>query len=126
MCDLSLLSVPISGRRLYINPDIPAPERTTAGVRRDMKLAVELQTPVNGLKGPSAFWSLQYLDLVECFTVEYMHCVLLGVTRQFTDYWFDSSRCHENFYIGQYFIVLPASWFWNSWVYEAYWLCKVT
>ncbi|KAH7938992.1 hypothetical protein HPB52_004109 [Rhipicephalus sanguineus] len=87
------------GRRLYINPDIPAPERTTAGVRRDMKLAVELQNPVNGLKGPSAFWSLQYLDLVECFTVEYMHCVLLGVTRQFTDYWFDSSRCHENFYI---------------------------
>ncbi|XP_049273643.1 uncharacterized protein LOC119398647 [Rhipicephalus sanguineus] len=30
-----------------------------------------------------------------------MHCVLLGVTRQFTDYWFDSSRCHENFYIGR-------------------------
>ncbi|KAL1439217.1 hypothetical protein MTO96_001312 [Rhipicephalus appendiculatus] len=89
------------GRRLYINPDMPAPERTTGGVRRDMKLAVELQTPVNGLKGPSAFWPLQYLDLVECFTAEYMHCVLLGVTRQFTDYWFDSSRSHENFYIGR-------------------------
>ncbi|XP_049518704.1 uncharacterized protein LOC125943434 [Dermacentor silvarum] len=66
-----------------------------------MKLAMELQTPVNGLKGPSAFWPLQYLDLVECYTVEYMHCVLLGVTRQFTEYWFDSSHCHEKFYIGR-------------------------
>ncbi|KAH7980328.1 hypothetical protein HPB49_015042 [Dermacentor silvarum] len=74
------------GRRLYINSEPPAPERTAAGIRRDMKLAMELQTPVNGLKGPSAFWPLQYLDLVECYTVEYMHCVLLGVTRQFTEY----------------------------------------
>ncbi|KAH7974577.1 hypothetical protein HPB49_017064 [Dermacentor silvarum] len=89
------------GRRLYINSEPPAPERTAAGIRRDMKLAMELQTPVNGLKGPSAFWPLQYLDLVECYTVEYMHCVLLGVTRQFTEYWFDSSHCHEKFYIGR-------------------------
>lgn len=103
------MSICISGRRLYINSEPPAPERTAAGIRRDMKLAMELQTPVNGLKGPSAFWPLQYLDLVECYTVEYMHCVLLGVTRQFTEYWFDSSHCHEKFYIGQYSVVLAVS-----------------
>ncbi|KAH7974236.1 hypothetical protein HPB49_012423 [Dermacentor silvarum] len=89
------------GRRLFINSEPTAPERTAAGIRRDMKLAMELQTPVNGLKGPSAFWPLQYLDLVECYTVEYRHCVLLGVTRQFTEYRFDSSHCHEKFYIGR-------------------------
>ncbi|XP_077519826.1 uncharacterized protein LOC144129555 [Amblyomma americanum] len=56
---------------------------------------------VNGLKGPSPLWSLKYLDLVSCYTVEYMHCVLLGASRQFTEYWFDSSSCREKFYIGR-------------------------
>lgn len=59
-----------------------------------MELALRLGTPVNGLKGP-------YLDLVACYTVEYMHCVLLGVMRQFTEYWLDSSNSQERYYIGR-------------------------
>ncbi|XP_077513835.1 uncharacterized protein LOC144124809 [Amblyomma americanum] len=66
-----------------------------------MKLVMLQKTSVNGLKGPSPLWSLKYLDLVSCYTVEYMHCVLLGVTRQFTEYWFDSSSCREKYYIGR-------------------------
>ncbi|XP_077489460.1 uncharacterized protein LOC144100360 [Amblyomma americanum] len=66
-----------------------------------MKLAMLQKTSVNGLKGPSPLWSLKHLDLVSCYTVEYMHCVLLGVPRQFTEYWFDSSSCREKYYIGR-------------------------
>lgn len=44
---------------------------------------------------------LQHFDLVWGYTVEYMHFVLLGVTRQFTDYWFDSSNSNEAYYMGK-------------------------
>ncbi|XP_077511368.1 uncharacterized protein LOC144121829 [Amblyomma americanum] len=89
------------GRRLYTSTEPPAEERTSKGVRKNMKLAMLQKTSVNGLKGPSPLWSLKYFDLVSCYTVEYMHCVLLGVTRQFTEYWFDPSRCREKYYIGR-------------------------
>ncbi|XP_064467922.1 uncharacterized protein LOC135378756 [Ornithodoros turicata] len=88
------------GRRLYLETE-GAVQRTSEGVRRDMELALRLGTPVNGLKGPSPLMKLPHLDLVWCYTVEYMHCVLLGVTRQFTDYWLDSSNHHEGYYIGR-------------------------
>jgi hypothetical protein len=34
--------------------------------------------------------------------VDYMHCVLLGVTRQFTALWFDSSYNDRPWYLGAY------------------------
>ncbi|XP_049516681.1 uncharacterized protein LOC125942543 isoform X1 [Dermacentor silvarum] len=88
------------GRLLYTHskPDV---ERTSAGIRRDMSLAASLKTPVNGLKGLSPLTELPHFDLVWGYTVEYMHCVLLGVVRQFTDYWFDSSNNNEAYYIGR-------------------------
>ena len=39
------------------------------------------------------------LDIVKSFPVDYMHCVLLGVTRQFHSLWFDSTSSHEVFSI---------------------------
>lgn len=62
---------------------------------------MQLDTPVNGVKGPSPLTNLPYLDLVWCYTVEYMHCVLLGVVRQFTEYWVDSVNSNEDYYIGK-------------------------
>lgn len=92
--------ISLDGRRLYVDT-VPDVERTTAGVLRDMRLALELGTPVNGLKGPSPLVRLPQFDLVQGYTVEYMHCVLLGVTRQFTEYWFDTSNSAEDYYIGR-------------------------
>lgn len=88
------------GRLLYLHskPDV---ERTSAGIRRDMTLASRLKTPVNGLKGVSPLVKLPHFDLVLGYTVEYMHSVLLGVTRQFADYWFDSSNSNEPYYMGR-------------------------
>ncbi|KAL1446704.1 hypothetical protein MTO96_028757 [Rhipicephalus appendiculatus] len=87
-------------RLLYLHskPDV---ERTSAGIRRDMTLASRLKTPVNGLKGASPLVKLPHFDLVWGYTVEYMHSVLLGVTRQFADYWFDSSNSNEAYYMGR-------------------------
>ncbi|XP_077547929.1 uncharacterized protein LOC144160537 [Haemaphysalis longicornis] len=87
-------------RRLYLQTE-PSVQRTTERVQRDAKLAMQLDTPVNGVKGPSPLTKLPYLDLVWCYTVEYMHCVLLGVVRQFTEYWVDSVNSDEDYYIVQ-------------------------
>ncbi|XP_049273313.1 uncharacterized protein LOC119399356 [Rhipicephalus sanguineus] len=66
-----------------------------------MTLASRLKTPVNGFKGVSPLMKLPHFDLVWGYTVEYMHSVLLGVTRQFSDYWFDSSNSNEAYYMGR-------------------------
>ncbi|KAH7955276.1 hypothetical protein HPB52_000080 [Rhipicephalus sanguineus] len=75
-------------------------QRTPESVLRDMKFAIEVSEPVNGLKGPSPLARLKGFDLVLGQTVNYMHCVLLGVTKCFADTWFDSSNHQEPYYIG--------------------------
>lgn len=40
-------------------------------------------------------------DLVRGVAVDYMHCVLLGVTRLLLRLWFDSSHHREPWYIGK-------------------------
>ncbi|KAM7284953.1 hypothetical protein ISCGN_031951 [Ixodes scapularis] len=69
-------------------------------VLRDMKLALQSGVSVNGVKGPSPFATLPNSDLVWGFNVDCMHCVLLGVARQFTEYLLNSTNCHKHFYIG--------------------------
>ncbi|KAL1429301.1 hypothetical protein MTO96_016458 [Rhipicephalus appendiculatus] len=98
--NLSKLKQQAEGHLLYLHskPDV---ERTSAGIRRDMTLASRLKTPVNGLKGVSPLVKLPHFDLVLGYTVEYMHSVLLGVTRQFADYWFDSLNSNEPYYMGR-------------------------
>ncbi|KAL1419667.1 hypothetical protein MTO96_025014 [Rhipicephalus appendiculatus] len=76
-------------------------QRTPKGMLRDMKFAIEVGEPVNGLKGPSPLASVKGFDLVLGQAVEYMHCVLLGVTKCFADTWFDTSNNQEPDYIAQ-------------------------
>lgn len=47
--------------------------------------------PINGIKSISCMIAFKYFDLVNSFTVDYMHNVLLGVTKQLMKLWFDSS-----------------------------------
>lgn len=44
---------------------------------------------VKGVKGNTIFSTLSFIDLGTCVIPEYMHSVLLGVTRQFIDLWFN-------------------------------------
>jgi len=39
-------------------------------------------------------------DIVNSFPIDYMHCVLLGVTKQFLDLWFNSKYHDSPWYIG--------------------------
>ncbi|XP_075750139.1 uncharacterized protein LOC142814769 [Rhipicephalus microplus] len=72
------------GRQRYTN--VVADElRTPKGMMRDMKFAIEVGELVNGLKGPSPLARLKGFDLVLGQTVDYMHCVLLGVTKCFAE-----------------------------------------
>ncbi|CAN8023540.1 unnamed protein product, partial [Ixodes persulcatus] len=76
-------------------------ERTHELVLRDMKYAVTYDTTVNGFKGPSPLINLENYDMVSGQACEYMHSVLLGVTKQLTEHLLDSSNSAERFYIGK-------------------------
>ncbi|XP_064473705.1 uncharacterized protein LOC135388223 [Ornithodoros turicata] len=89
----------VSGSMRYLGTS-PYVERSEAGVVRDMELALQFDGPVNGIKGPSPVMNLPHFNLVWGFTVEYMHAVLLGVARQFTDLMFNSVNHGQAFYIG--------------------------
>ncbi|KAG0429616.1 hypothetical protein HPB47_023442 [Ixodes persulcatus] len=98
-CPWCLASGEHVGGSLRYRGTVADEERTPEGVRRDMELALQGGVSVNGVKGPSPLANLPHFNLVWGFSVDYMHGVLLGVARQFADYLFNSTNCHENFYI---------------------------
>ena len=53
-----------------------------------------------GIKGPSWLSLLPGFDIIKGMSVDYMHCVLLGVTRQVLHLWFDSKHHQEMWYLG--------------------------
>lgn len=54
-----------------------------------------------GVMHASRLLLLHDFDIVCGFAVDYMHCVLLGVTRTLTSLWFDSDHHTEPYYIGR-------------------------
>ena len=56
--------------------------------------------PVEGVKGTSWLDTVSWFDCVQGTAVDYMHCVLLGVTRQLLHLWFDSKHHHALCYTG--------------------------
>lgn len=52
------------------------------------------------MKGPSWLDTVPGFDFVRGTTVDYMHCVLLGVTRQLIRLWFETQHSKELWYIG--------------------------
>lgn len=55
---------------------------------------------VLGVKSVSPLLILNGFDMVKSFSIDYMHCVLLGVTKQFLDMWLNSKNHCEPWYIG--------------------------
>ncbi|XP_064460397.1 uncharacterized protein LOC135370543 [Ornithodoros turicata] len=78
----------------------PVEQRTSELLVRDGELSLELDTDINGVKGPTPMMYLPGFDLVRGCSVEYMHSVLLGVARQLNDHLFGSSHSVERYYIG--------------------------
>lgn len=72
-------------------------------MKRDMEWALEYGTVVNGVKGPSPLLNLPHFDMVRGQTIDYMHCLLLGVTKQLTEAMLSASEngAAKGFYIGK-------------------------
>lgn len=71
--------------------------RTNAAVLRDAQKADETNCIGNGIKGKSVL----SVDLVKGVPVDYMHCVLEGVTKWMLEKWVNSSSHRCACYIGR-------------------------
>nr|XP_055061257.1 uncharacterized protein LOC129444550 [Misgurnus anguillicaudatus] len=58
------------------------------------------QQPIMGVKRPSQLMKLDKFQMVQGFVPEYQHSVCLGVTRQLTSLWLDSTNHQHGWYIG--------------------------
>jgi hypothetical protein len=65
-----------------------------------MLKAQQNKTVVNGFKGLSATANFQYFNLVHSFPIDYLHNVLLGVTKQMFSLWFNSKNHKKDYYLG--------------------------
>ncbi|XP_053398926.1 uncharacterized protein LOC123537936 [Mercenaria mercenaria] len=72
---------------------------------RDAEVAGKSQY---GVKGVTVLTNLSYFDVIRNVTVDYMHCVLLGVQKMLLTLWTDSAKKTEKFYIGDFTAVLDA------------------
>ena len=84
----------------YIQNNPAGPKHTTEQLEKDSREAIEKGTAVNGVKGPSWFSMVPNYNILEGNTVDYMHCVLLGVTKMLLKLWFDSEHSKEMWYCG--------------------------
>lgn len=74
-------------------------DRDSKSMIRDMEVALVEGRPVRGVKGPSQLINMPFFDIVWGFVPDYMHAVLLGVTRQITELLLQS--CEQPYYIGR-------------------------
>lgn len=85
--------------RVY--PDVEAEKRSHKHIIECGAKAVnEGVNHVLGVKSVSPLILLHGFDMVKSFAIDYMHCVLLGVTKQFLDIWLNSKHHSEPWYIG--------------------------
>lgn len=73
--------------------------RTNSEVLHLAEMAFSSKKPVLGVKGPSILQLLPEFDIIQGLVPDYMHSVLLGVVRQMSKLWFDSSNHSEAYYI---------------------------
>ncbi|KAJ1519060.1 hypothetical protein ONE63_011303 [Megalurothrips usitatus] len=76
--------------RYCVSRDGFLPNRTDEEIRRDMNASNENNSVVNGVTGISVLTLLPSFDMVNGFVIDYMHAVLLGVTKMFLKLWIES------------------------------------
>jgi hypothetical protein len=55
---------------------------------------------VKGIKGPAVFSYLPNFNIIKGVPLDYMHGVLLGVSKTLINYWFNSKYSQEEWYCG--------------------------
>lgn len=56
---------------------------------------------INGIKSVSCMVAAYYFDLVNGFSIDYMHCILLGIVRKLVDLWLNTENNSQPFYISK-------------------------
>ncbi|VDI58923.1 Hypothetical predicted protein [Mytilus galloprovincialis] len=80
-------------RTFPYNSSEPDPEkRTTQECINNAVTAIQNGTVVNGIKGPSFLMALKYYDFVKSSSIDYMHGVLLGITKLLINLWTNGSN----------------------------------
>ncbi|XP_029997055.1 uncharacterized protein LOC115424088 [Sphaeramia orbicularis] len=69
--------------------------------RHNAETADHTGEPNNGVKGHSLLSNIPKFDMVFGFIPEYMHSVLLGVTRQLMSLWLDPSNSAKPWFVGE-------------------------
>lgn len=75
--------------------------RTHAEALNDMEIAHLTGSYHNVFHTYNPLVAIPEFDIINGVTIDYMHCVLLGVTRQLLELWFDSENHTERFYKGR-------------------------
>ncbi|KAK3915739.1 RING finger protein Z [Frankliniella fusca] len=94
-CNICEISTRKSGRipgkrRIRIYRYVHDPQlRTNERMQAQAIEATETGRPCKGVKGPSVLSLIPSLDISVCVIPEYMHCVLLGVTKQLLTLWIE-------------------------------------
>ena len=93
-----------SNLTVHVYPFIPTnptgPARTSEQLEKFSRQATEKGGVVSGIKGPSWLSTIPNYNIVDGNCMDYMHCVLLGVTRMLLRLWFDSEHHGELWYCG--------------------------
>lgn len=75
-----------------------APLRTKEETIRYAEKASAQGQDEMGVKGACPLLLLSEFDIIKSFVPDYMHSVILGVVRQFTNMWFDSKNANKDFF----------------------------
>lgn len=73
-----------------------------SGLRTHAETVKYAATQDKGIKGESVLLKIPKFDIILGIDVDWMHCVALGICRQFARLWFDTKNHEEDFYLGNY------------------------
>ncbi|CAG5897779.1 unnamed protein product [Menidia menidia] len=88
--------------RSYPYDEVEQVKRSKIMFEDNGKEAEDNNLPENGVKGRSSLSGLPVFDIVLGFVPEYMHSVLLGVSRQLMSLWLDPKNSSKAWYVGQH------------------------
>ena len=87
--------------RCMTYPPIMYPQRTHASLLADAQRAESSKTAVNGVTVLGISILSGSLDIVDDIPVDYMHCVLEGVTKWLLQTWVNSRNHRQPYYMGK-------------------------
>ena len=84
----------------YRNVETSFPVRNHESVKSDMQHGTDKKR-VKGFKGVSGLAEIKTYDMVKGTVPDYMHCILLGITKTLLSKWLSSSESGKPYFIGK-------------------------